>query len=75
MTKTMEAPIDYNSITFEQFKKIFYTIYDQETLLYDNETRLQAMGFLKAVIITVTVRDFRQNLFDLYTKLVLMSLR
>ena len=74
MTKPLEAPIDYNSITFEQFKKIFYTLYDQESLLYDNETRIQAMGFLKAVIITVTVKEFRQNLFDLYTKLVLMSL-
>ena len=74
MTRPLEAPIDYNSITFEHFKKIFYTIYDQETLLYDNETRLQAMGFLKAVIITSTVKEFRQNLFDLYTKLVLMSL-
>ena len=74
MTKPLEAPIDYNSMTFEYFKKIFYTFFDQETLLYDKDTRNQAMGFLKAVTITVKSKDLRQNLFDLYTKLVLMSL-
>ena len=74
MTRPLASPIDYNSITFEDFKKIFYNFFDQETLLYDKDTRNQAMGFIKAVLINVTSKEFRQNLSDLYTKLVIMPL-